>query len=76
MMGVHEHILAAALRAAAREAGRGAGAPVATALATRLRQLVLAGPDSEVLVAEVATTVLARLESGDAAGALETARAR
>jgi indolepyruvate ferredoxin oxidoreductase, beta subunit len=76
MMAVHEHILAAALRAAAQEAGRGAGAPVATALATRLRQLVLAGPDSEVLVAEVATTVLARLESGDAAGALETARAR
>jgi indolepyruvate ferredoxin oxidoreductase beta subunit len=73
MMAVHEQILAAVLRAAAHEA---AGAPVATGLAARLRQLVLAGPDGEARIGEVAATALARLEAGDAAGALETLRAR
>jgi hypothetical protein len=38
--------------------------------------MVLAGPDSEARIDEVAATVLARLESGDVAGALASARAR
>ena len=69
-------ILAAVQRAAAHEAGRGAGAPVATALAVRLREMVLAGPDSEARLGEIAATALARLEAGQAAAALEAARAR
>ncbi len=76
MTAVHEEIVAATLRAARLEAGRGEGFAVSTALAARLRALVLAGPDGEAQVPAVAAAALARLEAGDARGALEPISAR
>jgi indolepyruvate ferredoxin oxidoreductase beta subunit len=76
MLAVHELILDAVLRAGGLEAARGAGFAVSTALAARLRVLVLAGPDGEAEVPTVAAATLARLEAGDARGALEPISAR
>jgi indolepyruvate ferredoxin oxidoreductase beta subunit len=76
MLTVHEQIVAAAVGAGRLEAGRGEGFAVSTALAARLRALVLAGPDGEAQVSAVATATLAKLEAGDARGALEPISAR
>jgi indolepyruvate ferredoxin oxidoreductase beta subunit len=70
MLAVHEHIVASVLRAAELEAERGQGFAVSTALAARLRGLALEGPDGEARVPEVAAAALARLQAGDASGAL------
>jgi indolepyruvate ferredoxin oxidoreductase beta subunit len=74
MMTLHETLLTAVLRAADLEERRAAGFAVSTALAARLRALVLAGPDGEARVPGTIEAALARLESGDAAGALALAR--
>ena len=74
MTALHERLLAGVLRAADVEERRAAGFPVSTALAARLRALVLAGPDGEARVDATIQTTLARLEAGDAAGALALAR--
>jgi indolepyruvate ferredoxin oxidoreductase, beta subunit len=76
MLTVHEQIVAAAVAAGRLEADRGEGFAVSTALAARLRALVLAGPDGEAQVSAVATATLAKLEAGDARGALEPISAR
>ncbi len=76
MLAVHEQILAAVLSAAQLERRGGASLAVSTALAARLRQLVLAGPDGEARVGEIAAATLARLQAGDARGALEPLSAR
>ncbi len=71
MTAMHEVVLADVLRAidAARTQGE-EGLRVATALAARLRLLVLQGPEGEAQVAATTAATLARLEAGDAAGAL------
>jgi indolepyruvate ferredoxin oxidoreductase beta subunit len=76
MLAVHEAILAATERAGRLEAGRGDGFAVSRALAAGLRALVLAGPDGEAQVPAVAAATLAKLEAGDARGALEPISAR
>jgi indolepyruvate ferredoxin oxidoreductase beta subunit len=76
MLAVHEQILAAVLKSAQLESRGGTGLAVSTALAARLRQLVLAGPDGEARVGEIAAVTLARLEAGDTRGALEPLSAR
>ena len=73
MTALHERLLTGVLRAADVEERRAAGFPVSTALAARLRALVLAGPDGEARVDATIQTTLARLEAGDAAGALALA---
>jgi indolepyruvate ferredoxin oxidoreductase beta subunit len=76
MLALHTQILDATL-AAGRLESRGAGDfAVSTALAARLRALVLSGPDGEGQVPTVAAATLARLEAGDARGALEPISAR
>lgn len=74
MLALHEMLLAGVLRAADVEERRAAGFAVSTALAARLRALVLAGPDGEARVDATIAAALARLEAGDAAGALALAR--
>jgi len=76
MLAVHEQILAAVLRAAELEGRSDASLAVSRALAARLRQLVLAGPDGEARVGAISAATLARLEAGDARGALEPLSAR
>ncbi len=76
MLAVHEQILAVVLKSAQLESRGGTGLAVSTALAARLRQLVLAGPDGEARVGEIAAVTLARLEAGDTRGALEPLSAR
>jgi indolepyruvate ferredoxin oxidoreductase beta subunit len=73
MMAVHEALLTGVLRAAELEGPGGKGFAASTALAARLRALVLAGPDGEARVAGTVREALARLEAGDAAGALALA---
>jgi len=74
MTALHEALVAGVLKAADLEARGGAGFAASTALAARVRALVLAGPDGEAKVADTLSAALARLESGDAAGALALAR--
>jgi indolepyruvate ferredoxin oxidoreductase, beta subunit len=74
MLAVHEALLDGVLKAAELEARRGTGFAASTALAARARTLVLAGPDGEAKVAATLSGTLARLEAGDAAGALALAR--
>ena len=74
MTALHETLLAGVLRAAELEARGAGGFAVSTALAARLRALVLAGPDGEARVPGTIDGALARLEAGDAAGALALAR--
>jgi indolepyruvate ferredoxin oxidoreductase beta subunit len=74
LTAVHETLLTGVLRAMESEARRGDGFAVSTALAGRLRALVLAGPDGEARVPATIDAALARLEAGDAAGALALAR--
>jgi len=74
MTALHETLLAGVLRAAELEARGAGGFAVSTALAARLRALVLAGPDGEARVPGTIDAALARLEAGDAAGALALAR--
>ena len=71
MLAVHEQILAGVLRAVTLEASRREGFRVSRALAARLRTLVLQGPDGEGRVPATIAATLARLESGDVAGALQ-----
>jgi indolepyruvate ferredoxin oxidoreductase beta subunit len=71
MLAVHEQIVAGVLRAVTLEARRGQGFAVSRALAARLRVLVLQGPDGEGRVPATVAATLARLETGDLAGALE-----
>jgi indolepyruvate ferredoxin oxidoreductase, beta subunit len=74
MTALHEALVAGVLRAAELEARQAAGFAASTALAARLRALVLAGPDGEARVPTTIDSTLARLEAGDAAGALALAR--
>jgi indolepyruvate ferredoxin oxidoreductase beta subunit len=74
LLALHETLLAGVLRAADLEERRAGGFAVSTALAATLRALVLAGPDGETRVEATIQTALARLEAGDAAGALALAR--
>ena len=74
MTALHEALIAGVLRAAELEARNGGGFAASTALAARGRALVLAGPDGEAKVPATLSTALARLEAGDAAGALALAR--
>ena len=71
MMAVHEQIVAGVLRAVTLEARRSQGFAVSRALGARLRALVLQGPDGEGRVPATIAATLARLETGDLAGALE-----
>jgi indolepyruvate ferredoxin oxidoreductase, beta subunit len=76
MMAVHEQLVAAVLGSVQREAGADRGFEISIALATRLRALVMAGPDGEAQVPALAATTLARLEAGDVRGALASLSAR
>jgi indolepyruvate ferredoxin oxidoreductase beta subunit len=58
MLAVHEQLLDAVLTAARLEAARGRGFDASTALAARLRAAVLAGPDGEAQVAQLAAAAL------------------
>ena len=63
LLAVFDAALAVSLRAGDADAG------AATALATRLRALVLEGPDGESRAEALAAAVRGRLEAGDVAGA-------
>jgi indolepyruvate ferredoxin oxidoreductase beta subunit len=63
MLAVHEQILAAVLAAARADAGRGQGFAASTALAGRLRAAVLAGPEGEAQVPQLAAAALESLST-------------
>lgn len=58
MLAVHEQLLDAVLTATRLEAARGRGFEASTALAARLRAAVLAGPDGEAQVPQLAAAAL------------------
>jgi len=58
LLAVHEQLLDAVLAAARLEAARGRGFDASTALAARLRAAVLAGPDGEAQVPQLAAAAL------------------
>jgi len=63
MLALHEQLVRAVLQSAQLEADRGRGFEVSTALAARLRGLVLAGPDGEAQVPQVAAATLEPLSA-------------
>jgi hypothetical protein len=69
LVAVFDVALEAALRVSEAEVRAGADAGLSTALASRLRALVLEGPDGESRAEALATALRAPLEAGDLAGA-------
>lgn len=69
LVAVFDAALEAALRTAEAEARGGADASLSTTLASRLRALVLEGPDGESRAEALATALRARLDAEDLAGA-------
>jgi indolepyruvate ferredoxin oxidoreductase beta subunit len=63
MLAVHEQLVAAVLASAGLEAKHGQGFEASIALAARLRALVLAGPDGEAQVPQVAAAALEPLSA-------------
>jgi indolepyruvate ferredoxin oxidoreductase beta subunit len=69
LVALFDRALVLTLAALDAEARRGGDARVSTALASRLRALVLEGPDGEARAEALATAVGARLDEDDLAGA-------
>jgi indolepyruvate ferredoxin oxidoreductase, beta subunit len=70
MTALFDDLLATAMTAARDESSRRHGFPVSTAFASTYRRLVLKGLDGETEARSLATTLRARLEAHDHAGAL------
>jgi indolepyruvate ferredoxin oxidoreductase beta subunit len=69
LVAVFDVALEAALRVSEAEVRAGGDASLSTTLASRLRALVLEGPDGESRAEALATALRAPLEAGDLAGA-------